>query len=204
VSEATGLPTIVDDQGDTSTSTDDKCTRTWYVQDPSGANLPVLGCVKTALAAVPWGKVCKAIKVVTTTDKDFTTPTLDTAPTRGPPSAKPGKSAKPEQQTLTTTWHHPFWDATRHRWTDAHDLKPGTELRRADGTTVVVRGVRDFHRHGTTYDLTVGTLHTYYVLAGDTPLLVHNCPTGGATGIPDFDPDGIPRHQPGTAAGRSG
>lgn len=136
--------------------------------------------------------------IVTTTDKDFTTLTLDTAPTRGPPSGRSG------QQTLTTTWHHPFWDATHHRWVDAHDLRPGTELRRADGTTVVVRGVRSFHQHGTTYDLTVGTLHTYYVLAGDTPLLVHNCPTGGAADLPDFDPNGIPRHQPGAAASRSG
>jgi hypothetical protein len=67
-----------------------------------------------------------------------------------------------------------------------------------------VSGVRDFHRRGVTYDLTVGTLHTYYVLAGHTPLLVHNCPTGGATGIPDFDPNGLPRHQPGAQASRSG
>lgn len=26
-----------------------------------------------------------------------------------------------------------------------------------------------------TYDLTINTLHTYYVLAGTTPVLVHNC-----------------------------
>jgi len=42
------------------------------------------------------------------------------------------------------------------------------------------------------------------VLAGITPILVHNCPTGGAADLPDFDPSGIPRHQPGTAASRSG
>ncbi|SFH19280.1 intein C-terminal splicing region [Streptomyces mirabilis] len=81
---------------------------------------------------------------------------------------------------LVTTWHHPFWDATHHHWTDAHNLTPGTKLRQADGTTVVIRGVRNFHQHTTTYDLTVGTLHTYYVLAGATPVLVHNC-NGGTT-----------------------
>lgn len=70
--------------------------------------------------------------IVTKTDKDFTTLTLDTAPTRGPPSRKP---EKPEKQTLTTTWHHPFWDVTHHRWTDAHDLTPGTKLRTAAGAT---------------------------------------------------------------------
>ncbi|MGW0831987.1 RHS repeat-associated core domain-containing protein [Streptomyces prunicolor] len=136
--------------------------------------------------------------IVTKTDRDFTTLTLDTAPVRGPPQHKT------DVQTLTTTWHHPFWDATHHRWTDARHLTAGTKLRQPDGTTVVIRGVRNFHRHSTTYDLTVGTLHTYYVLAGSTPLLVHNCPTGGAADLPDFDPSGVPRHQPGAAASRSG
>ncbi|MGV9887273.1 RHS repeat-associated core domain-containing protein [Streptomyces sp. NPDC003395] len=107
--------------------------------------------------------------IVTTTDRDFTTLTLDTTPVRGPPHG---------DATLTTTWHHPFWDVTHHRWTDAHDLTPGTKLRRPDGTTVTVTAVRNFHQSQTTYDLTVGTLHTYYVLAGQTPVLVHNCPRG--------------------------
>ncbi|WP_406483385.1 polymorphic toxin-type HINT domain-containing protein [Streptomyces sp. NBC_01615] len=110
--------------------------------------------------------------IVTTTDKDFTELTMDTAPKRGPPSAH----GAAHEAKLTTTWHHPFWDATHHRWTDAHNLTPGTKLRQADGTTVVILGVRNFHQHTTTYDLTVGTLHTYYVQAGDTPVLVHNCP----------------------------
>ncbi len=39
-------------------------------------------------------------------------------------------------------------------------------------------GVRNFHQGGVTYDLTVGKLHTYYVLAGTASVLVHNC--GGA------------------------
>ncbi|MFF4121063.1 RHS repeat-associated core domain-containing protein [Streptomyces sp. NPDC001714] len=109
--------------------------------------------------------------IVTKTDKDFTTLTLDTAPTRGPPQQQP------EKQTLTTTWHHPFWDVTHHHWTDAHDLTPGTQLRTEDGTTVVVAEVHNFHQQETTYDLTVGTLHTYYVLVGSIPVLVHNCST---------------------------
>jgi hypothetical protein len=117
--------------------------------------------------------------IVTQTDHDFTTLTLDTTPVRGlPHHKKPSGSA---QQTLTTTWLHPFWDATHHRWTDAHDLTPGTKLRQADGTTVVVTGIRNFHQHRTTYDLTVGKLHTYYVLAGNTPVLVHNTGCGITT-----------------------
>ena len=31
-------------------------------------------------------------------------------------------------------------------------------------------------------DLTVDDIHTYYVLAGDQPVLVHNCPTGTGGG----------------------
>ncbi|MFS4093381.1 polymorphic toxin-type HINT domain-containing protein [Streptomyces sp. AF1A] len=101
---------------------------------------------------------------------------MDTTPVRGPPHTR-----KHHAHTLTTTWHHPFWDAGHHRWTDAHDLTPGTRLRQPDGTTVLVSAVHNFHQHRTTYDLTVGNLHTYYVLAGATPVLVHNsngCPTG--------------------------
>ncbi|MFJ9544380.1 RHS repeat-associated core domain-containing protein [Streptomyces sp. NPDC101225] len=108
--------------------------------------------------------------IVTHTDRDFTTLTLDTTPVRGPPH-----TGKHQRQTLTTTWHHPFWDAVHHRWTDARNLTPGTKLRRPDGTTITVTAVHNFHQHKTTYDLTVGTLHTYYVLAGATPVLVHNC-----------------------------
>ncbi|MFC8231533.1 RHS repeat-associated core domain-containing protein [Streptomyces sp. NPDC057284] len=171
--------------------------------DGSSKPISTVKAGDTVLATDPQTGVTAPEKVqnviVTTTDKDFTTLTLDTAPVRGPP-----QHGKTNVQTLTTTWHHPFWDATHHRWTDAHQLTAGTELRQPDGTTVVIRGVRNFHQHSTTYDLTVGTLHTYYVLAGGTPLLVHNCPTGGAADLPDFDPSGIPRHQPGAAASRSG
>lgn len=131
----------------------------------------------TVLATDPQTGVTAPEKVqnviVTKTDKDFTTLTLDTAPVRGPPQKT--KAAAPTRQTLTTTWHHPFWDATHHRWTNAHDLTAGTKLRTTDGTTVTVAELHNFHRHQTTYDLTVGTLHTYYVLAGSVPILVHNC-----------------------------
>ncbi|MGW2643020.1 RHS repeat-associated core domain-containing protein [Streptomyces sp. NPDC001348] len=131
----------------------------------------------TVLATDPQTGVTAPEKVqqviVTKTDKDFTTLTLDSTPTRGPP-----RGGKSHAHKLTTTWHHPFWDATHHRWTDADDLTPGTQLRSSDGTRVTVTAVHNFHRHGTTYDLTVGNLHTYYVLAGATPLLVHNCNLG--------------------------
>ncbi|GAA2114395.1 RHS repeat-associated core domain-containing protein [Streptomyces synnematoformans] len=80
--------------------------------------------------------------------------------------------------TLTTTDHHPFWSESNGTWTDAGDLTPGTTLRTDDGTTTHVQGVRKYASHHTTYNLTVANTHTYYVLAGNTPVLVHNSNCG--------------------------
>ncbi|GHI27869.1 hypothetical protein Shyd_92400 [Streptomyces hydrogenans] len=99
--------------------------------------------------------------IVTRDDKRFTDLTIE-----GPSGEAP--------QTLTTTEHHPFWSVAEARWVDATALRPGDLLRRPDGTTAKVTATRDHHREATTYDLTVAGLHTYYVLAGATPVLVHN------------------------------
>ncbi|MGW3184977.1 polymorphic toxin-type HINT domain-containing protein [Kitasatospora sp. NPDC001119] len=87
----------------------------------------------------------------------------------------------------TTTAHHPFWNAVAQRWEDARDLKAGEQLRKPDGSPAVLTGVVRRAAEGRTYDLTVANLHTYYVLAGVTPVLVHNNtpapydPCGGGT-----------------------
>jgi ribosome modulation factor len=75
---------------------------------------------------------------------------------------------------LTTTFHHPFYDETQSAFVEAKDLHKGDVLQTPTGTSQV-NGVRLFHANTTTYDLTIGDLHTYYVQAGDTPVLVHNC-----------------------------
>ncbi|BEL05797.1 hypothetical protein Q0Z83_039880 [Actinoplanes sichuanensis] len=76
---------------------------------------------------------------------------------------------------IRTTRHHPFWDETRQAWVEAADLRPGERLRTADGTVVTVETVRNHTVPARTmHDLTVATVHTYYVLAGETPVLVHN------------------------------
>ncbi|WP_051967636.1 polymorphic toxin-type HINT domain-containing protein [Kitasatospora mediocidica] len=76
---------------------------------------------------------------------------------------------------LTSTQHHPYWNVTTHRWTDAADLHVGDQLLTTDGSTVTVRSVRNYETpEQTAYNLTVADLHTYYVLAGTTPILVHN------------------------------
>ena len=96
--------------------------------------------------------------------------------------ATPERSAKAVQggtsdaqgAHLTTTFHHPFYDETQSAFVEGKDLKAGDVLQTPTGTAEVT-GVRLYHANTTTYDLTIGTLHTYYVEAGDTPVLVHNC-----------------------------
>ncbi|MFE7595472.1 polymorphic toxin-type HINT domain-containing protein, partial [Kitasatospora sp. NPDC057512] len=77
-------------------------------------------------------------------------------------------------QTLTSTDHHPFWSENRKQWTDAADLKAGDDLRDPTGQPRRVEDVRHWSTLQPAYNLTVDDLHTYYVLAGETPVLVHN------------------------------
>ncbi|MFD8049576.1 polymorphic toxin-type HINT domain-containing protein [Streptomyces chartreusis] len=86
-------------------------------------------------------------------------------------------------EKLTATHEHPFWSPSERDWIPAGDLRPGMTLLTEDGETVIVTGNRPFTKHARTYNLTVGDLHTYYVLAGDTPVLVHNSTPCG----PDLD-----------------
>jgi hypothetical protein len=98
---------------------------------------------------------------VTYTDHDYTDVTIDTG--HGP-------------ATITGTAHHPYWDQTTHTWTDANQLHPDDRLQTASGNTVTVVALRNYTATMVTYNLTIDTLHTYYVEAGDTPVLVHNAP----------------------------
>ncbi|MFJ2582733.1 polymorphic toxin-type HINT domain-containing protein [Kitasatospora aureofaciens] len=93
-------------------------------------------------------------------DRDFTELTIQDGD--GPRSA------------VTATDHHPFWVQSTRAWTDAAAVKPGDTLRTDTGATVQVASVRHWTGLEPAYNLTVDGLHTYYVLAGDTPLLVHN------------------------------
>jgi hypothetical protein len=71
---------------------------------------------------------------------------------------------------------HPFWltGQGRGRWADAGDIRPGDGLRGLDGAGLKVLTARHYTARQTTHDLTVADTHTYYVLAGRTPVLVHN------------------------------
>ncbi|MFJ7159814.1 polymorphic toxin-type HINT domain-containing protein [Streptomyces sp. NPDC101118] len=75
---------------------------------------------------------------------------------------------------LTSTDHHPYWVENRKRWIDAVDLAVGDALRTPVGTTVQIGKVTHWKGLQPAYNLTVNDLHTYFVLAGSTPVLVHN------------------------------
>ncbi|PJE98297.1 sugar-binding protein [Streptomyces carminius] len=82
---------------------------------------------------------------------------------------------------LISTTTHPFWVESAQEWIKADDLKPGMTLRTPDGDTVTLTATRHFEQRQRTHDLTVRGIHTYYVLAGETPVLVHNANCGPGT-----------------------
>ncbi|WP_282203144.1 polymorphic toxin-type HINT domain-containing protein [Kitasatospora fiedleri] len=81
---------------------------------------------------------------------------------------------KGRQGSVTSTDHHPFWRLDTAEWIDAADIRPGETLRTENGTAAQVASVRHWTGLQPAYNLTVADLHTYFVLAGQTPLLVHN------------------------------
>ncbi|WP_268995872.1 RHS repeat-associated core domain-containing protein [Saccharothrix luteola] len=75
--------------------------------------------------------------------------------------------AEGRTSTLTTTDGHPFW--ADGAWAEAGDLVAGQRL--SEGTVV---GVRSWTEQRTVHNLTVDTVHTFQVVAGDADVLVHN------------------------------
>ncbi|MFF0837639.1 MULTISPECIES: polymorphic toxin-type HINT domain-containing protein [unclassified Streptomyces] len=87
--------------------------------------------------------------------------------------------------TLHTTSKHPFWDDTLQAWVPAGTLQTGHALTTASDHHVHVAQIIPRPGDRDMYNLTVSDLHTYYVLAGDTPVLVHN--DGGEPVTDDFN-----------------
>ncbi|NJP49210.1 hypothetical protein HCJ93_03745 [Streptomyces sp. SBST2-5] len=85
-----------------------------------------------------------------------------------------GSDGGSKASTITATDGHPFWVPELHRWVEAGDLKAGQWLQTSAGTWVQITAIRHHIRSTAVYNLTVDGLHTYYVLAGQTPVLVHN------------------------------
>ena len=77
-------------------------------------------------------------------------------------------------KTITSTAEHLFWDARTHSWVEADNLNIGDLVDTPDGGHIMVLASRHYKAVQTTYNLTVQNTHTYYVEAGNTPVLVHN------------------------------
>jgi RHS repeat-associated protein len=80
---------------------------------------------------------------------------------------------------IDTTSNHPFWDKTTKKWVQAASLHPGDHLLTADGASAtVIGGITPQVETGWMWDLTITNDHDFYVVAGDTPVLVHNSSCG--------------------------
>jgi hypothetical protein len=100
---------------------------------------------------------------ITYTDTEFTDLTLNTAD--GP-------------RTITSTQNHPYFDLSSNAFVEASRLNVGDRLQTSGTGSVTVSAARDYVGTKVTYDLTIDGLHTYYVVAGNTPVLVHNMSCG--------------------------
>ncbi|MBS2963330.1 hypothetical protein KGA66_09755 [Actinocrinis puniceicyclus] len=123
---------------------------------------------------------------ITYTDRDYTDVTVSSA--HGTFSATGnaglGDAVVPAlgTATITGTAHHLYWDATTRSWTEADRLRAGDQLQTTNGHTVTILAIHDYTTTTVTYNLTIDSLHTYYVEAGSTPVLVHNAGPGCGTG----------------------
>ncbi|WP_440351713.1 polymorphic toxin-type HINT domain-containing protein [Melissospora conviva] len=81
--------------------------------------------------------------------------------------------------SLVATDGHPFWVPELHEWLDASELEVGQWLQTSAGTFVQISALSRSSETAQVHNLTVDDVHTYYVLAGDTSVLVHNCNRSG-------------------------
>ncbi|WAX80208.1 polymorphic toxin-type HINT domain-containing protein [Streptomyces sp. KMM 9044] len=87
--------------------------------------------------------------------------------------------------TVVATGGHPFWVPALGEWVDASELDPGQWLQSSAGDRLQITAVQAWTQNAAVHNLTVSDTHTYYVLAGATPVLVHNI--GGGPVTDDFN-----------------
>ncbi|MFV2099352.1 polymorphic toxin-type HINT domain-containing protein [Micromonospora sp. LOL_014] len=82
------------------------------------------------------------------------------------------------EAVITATDGHPFWVPGLSEWVDAADLAVGQWLQTSAGTWVQITAVEHRTEATRVHNLTIADIHTYYVVAGNTPVLVHNANCG--------------------------
>ncbi|WP_083840156.1 polymorphic toxin-type HINT domain-containing protein [Saccharomonospora xinjiangensis] len=80
-----------------------------------------------------------------------------------------------QTETITATDGHPFWVADLEEWVPAGELQPGDWLRTGSGSWVQIQSTNTRTEAQRVHNLTIDDLHTYHVVAVETPVLVHNC-----------------------------
>ncbi|MEU7798906.1 polymorphic toxin-type HINT domain-containing protein [Micromonospora arborensis] len=86
-----------------------------------------------------------------------------------------------EPTVISATPGHLFWVPAAKAWVPAGVLTAGSKLLTSDGNQVTVTSISGRGATTSVHNLSVADLHTYYVLAGNTPVLVHNSGCWSAT-----------------------
>ncbi|MCA9591568.1 MAG: hypothetical protein KC657_40005, partial [Myxococcales bacterium] len=73
---------------------------------------------------------------------------------------------------IVATGSHPFW--TQRGWVTAEELTIADRLSDHAGRPVAIRAIALESRDAATFNLSVDGTHTFFVVAGSTPVLVHN------------------------------
>ncbi|GAB7039662.1 RHS repeat-associated core domain-containing protein [Catenuloplanes niger JCM 9533] len=93
---------------------------------------------------------------------------------------------------IETTEDHLFWNHTDRQWQRVDALDAGDTLLTAEGERATIGSLTSWHAFdAAAYNLTVDRLHTYYVLAGNEPVLVHNCGGSPAFKNDPYHPDEV-------------
>ncbi|MHA6759593.1 polymorphic toxin-type HINT domain-containing protein [Streptacidiphilus sp. PAMC 29251] len=106
---------------------------------------------------------------------------------------------------IHTTANHPFWDDTTHSWVRADHLTAGHHLASTHGQHPTVITTKTTPGAAYRWNLTVQDLHTYYVVAANQPILVHNtCGKSGHAADCYCNYEGMPEVlEPAAPAGKS-
>ena len=78
-------------------------------------------------------------------------------------------------EVIHATSSHPIWDDSTHSWVKAAELQVGDHLHTSSGqSATVIGGSAPKNAVGWMWDLTISNDHDFYVVAGNTTVLVHN------------------------------
>ena len=105
---------------------------------------------------------------------------------RGPPAT----ATLADGSTVTATHDHRFYAPDTGEWIELQHLRSGASVLSPDGPVTLDQVTVGPAHPWTVWELTVLDNHNFTVLAGDTPILVHNC--GPSGDLPDADRADLP------------